>query len=190
MLSFVLSTFLNRISLFTCCQQLCFYQLFDFRVNFCVTSCADRNWGIQRKNNSYTMKQEALVFLFEKIRDFKGENRIRCWVDGADNLAKRERRTSTLISDRGPWLLFIIDRYKTLWIKQPTDGWRGSMAAVKTRSASSLKAKNRKSFARLFAKTSVRVKTVRKTLTEVLANSRLLLELRPWGKHLERVTYY
>ena len=52
---------LNRMSLSTCCQQLCFYQLFDFRANFCVTSCADRNWRIQQKNNSYTMKQETLV---------------------------------------------------------------------------------------------------------------------------------
>ena len=33
-------------------------------------------------------------------------------MDGADSLAKRERRTATSISDRGPQLLFISDATK------------------------------------------------------------------------------
>ena len=40
--------------------------------------------------------------VLRKTPDFKAKNRIRCWVDGADNLAKREKRTSTSISGRGP----------------------------------------------------------------------------------------
>ena len=37
-----------------------------------------------------------------------------CWVDGADNLAKRERRTSTSIPDQALYLLLISDCYKAL----------------------------------------------------------------------------
>lgn len=67
---------LNRMNLFTCCQRLCFYQLLDFRANFCVTSCADRNWRIQRKNNSYTMKQGTLV-CFQL--PFSGSDQMPCY---------------------------------------------------------------------------------------------------------------
>lgn len=53
-----------------------FYQLFNFRANFCVTSCADRNWRVQGKNNSYTMKQETLV-CFQL--PFSGSNQTPCY---------------------------------------------------------------------------------------------------------------
>ena len=53
--------------------------------------------------NSVTFKGHLKEF-------FEAKNRISCWVDGADSLAKRERRTAPSISDRGPQLLFIGDR--------------------------------------------------------------------------------
>ena len=52
--------------------------------------------------NSVTFKGHLKEF-------FEAKNRISCAVDGADSLAKRERRTAPSISDRGPQLLFIGD---------------------------------------------------------------------------------
>ena len=40
--------------------------------------------------NSVTFKGHLKEF-FEKIADLSAKNRIGCWVDGADSLAKRER---------------------------------------------------------------------------------------------------